>query len=214
MFRGAVDYKALADAMHLTRSLGTDRSGRRGDSIVSHMVRTKRYAERAGLYFEELGIDLAESADSTCFRWFLPGLLLSARISETTAKNTYRGFVRHPLTNPRKIPDTGLDFLIFPVMLERGYVRYDGRKSTQVLRDCEMLIADYGGSRTRFHYAARDACELKERLLAFFGVGPVTTNIFLREMRPFWAKAGVGDDGFRFLGHATGCRRHCIGRHT
>jgi hypothetical protein len=26
-------------------------------------------------------------------------------------------------------------------------------------------------------------------LLAFYGVGPVTVNFFLRELRPFWSKA-------------------------
>src|ERR1035441_3962462 len=30
---------------------------------------------------------------------------------------------------------------------------------------------------------------VEEKLLAFYGVGPVTLNIFLREMRPFWTKA-------------------------
>ena len=72
---------------------------------------------------------------------------------------------------------------------EGGYVRYDGRKSTQVLRDCEMLIADYGGRLSRLHDAARDARDVEERLLAFYGVGPVTSNIFLRELRPFWTRA-------------------------
>jgi hypothetical protein len=74
-------------------------------------------------------------------------------------------------------------------MREGGYVRYDGRKSTQVLRDCETLIADYGGSLRRLHAAAGNARDLEDRLLAFYGVGPVTMNIFLRELRPFWAKA-------------------------
>jgi len=31
--------------------------------------------------------------------------------------------------------------------------------------------------------------DLEERLLAFHGIGPVTANIFLRELRPFWAKS-------------------------
>jgi hypothetical protein len=39
------------------------------------------------------------------------------------------------------------------------------------------------------HDAAHDARDLEEKLLAFYGVGPVTMNIFLRELRPFWAKA-------------------------
>ncbi len=149
----------------------------------------RRTLESSPLYSEELGIDLARRSDAVCFRWFLASLLFGARISETTAKNTYRSFVRHGLTSPQKIRDAGWDFLVYPVMREGGYVRYDGRKSTQVLRDCEMLMADYGGSLTRLHDAAHDARELEERLLAFYGVGPVTTNIFLRELRPFWAKA-------------------------
>ena len=74
-------------------------------------------------------------------------------------------------------------------MRDGGYVRYDGRKSDQVPRDCEALIADYGGSLQRLHEAARDERDLEERLLAFHGLGPVTVNIFLRELRPFWAKA-------------------------
>ncbi len=98
--------------------------------------------ERSTLYSEELGIDLAERSDAACFRWFLASLLFGARISETTAKNTFRAFVRHRLTTPSSIIRAGWDFLVNPIMREGGYVRYDGRKSTQVLRDCEALIAD------------------------------------------------------------------------
>jgi hypothetical protein len=145
--------------------------------------------EESLLYSEELGIDLAQKRDDAYFRWFLASLLFGARISETTAKNTYRAFVRHRLTTPKKIVAAGWDTLVYPVMREGGYVRYDGRKSTQVLRDCETLIAEYGGSLTRLHDAAGDARDLEDRLLAFYGVGPVTMNIFLRELRPFWSKA-------------------------
>jgi endonuclease III len=149
----------------------------------------RRTLERSPLYSEELGIDLAQRTESAHFRWFLASLLFGARISETIAKNTYRAFIRHDLTSPTKILAAGWDFLVYPVMREGGYVRYDGRKSTQVLRDCQALIADYGGSLRRLHDAASDAHDLEEKLLAFYGVGPVTANIFLRELRPYWAKA-------------------------
>ncbi len=149
----------------------------------------RRALEKSRLYSEELGIDLAQRTDAVCFRWFLASLLFGARISETTAKNTYRAFVRHGLTTPTKIVAAGWDFLVWPIMREGGYVRYDGHKSTQVLRDCEMLRADYGGSLRRLHDAAHDPRDLEQRLLAFYGVGPVTMNIFLRELRPFWRKA-------------------------
>jgi hypothetical protein len=144
---------------------------------------------RSLLYSEELGIDLATASDDTLFRWFLASLLFGARISETTAKNTYRSFARHGLIRHGKIIDAGWDFLVHPIMRDGGYVRYDGRKSTQVLRDCDELVAEYGGKLRRLHDAARDAQDLEQRLLGFYGVGPVTVNIFLRELRPFWAKA-------------------------
>ena len=149
----------------------------------------QRALERSLLYSEELGIDLAQRSDEAYFHWFLASLLFGARISGTTAKNTYRAFVRHGLTAPSKIIGAGWDFLVNPVMREGGYVRYDGRKSTQVLRDCEALLGDYRGSLQRLHEEARDARDLEERLLAFYGVGPVTANIFLRELRPYWRKA-------------------------
>jgi hypothetical protein len=149
----------------------------------------RRSLEQSILYSEELGIDLARGTDAAYFRWFLASLLFGARISETTAKKTFHAFMRHGLTTPKKIVVAGWDFLVYPVMREGGYVRYDGRKSTQVLRDCEELIADYGGSLSRLHEAARDARDLEQRVLAFYGIGPVTMNIFLRELRPFWPKA-------------------------
>jgi hypothetical protein len=74
-------------------------------------------------------------------------------------------------------------------MREGGYVRYDGRKSRQILVDCELLLSEYRGSLTRLHESARDEADLEQRLLAFYGIGPVTVNIFLRELRPYWSKA-------------------------
>jgi len=110
---------------------------------------------RSLLYSEELGIRLLQKDDREYFKWFLASLLFGARISETIAKQTYRAFSRHRLLTPRRILGAGWDFLVNPVMHEGGYVRYDGRKSTQILRDCEMLLRDYRGSLTRQHEAAR-----------------------------------------------------------
>jgi hypothetical protein len=145
--------------------------------------------EQSLLYSEELGIELGKDTDPVCFRWFLASLLFGGHISETTARNTYRSFVHHGLTSPRRILAAGWDFIVNPVMHDGHYVRYDGRKSTQVLSACETLLTHYHGSLHSLHEAARDARDLEDRLLAFYGVGPVTANIFLRELRPFWMKA-------------------------
>jgi hypothetical protein len=144
---------------------------------------------RTRLYSEELGIDLAGGTDRELFLWFLASLLFGQRISETIARHTFQSFVRHGLTSPEKILATGWDYLVDPVMREGGYVRYDASKSRKILSACRMLGDLYGGSLARLHEAARDSRDLERRLLAFNGVGPVTVNIFLRELRPYWAKA-------------------------
>lgn len=144
---------------------------------------------RTRLYSEELGIDLAAASDAELFKWLLASVLLGARISETIAKHTYRAFERHRLLTPKRILAAGWDYLVYPVMREGGYVRYDERTSTRLLRICETLILEYRGSLSRLHALASDSGDLEARLDRFYGVGPVTLNIFLRELRPRWAKA-------------------------
>ena len=144
---------------------------------------------RAPLYSEELGLDLAASRERDLFLWFLASLLFGQRISETIARNTFHSFVRHGLTSPQKILAAGWDYLVNPVMREGGYVRYDESKSHKILSACRMLLDLYGGSLSRLHQVARDSSDLEARLLDFYGVGPVTVNIFLRELRPYWTKA-------------------------
>lgn len=141
------------------------------------------------LYSEELGISLKKGTDSEYFKWFLASVLFGARISETIAKHTYKTFERYKLLHPRKILKAGWDFLINPIMREGGYVRYDGRKSNQILKNCEMLMTTYQGRLSNLHRLATDARDLKRRLQDFYGIGPTTANIFLRELRPFWKKA-------------------------
>ena len=74
-------------------------------------------------------------------------------------------------------------------MREGGYVRYDESKSRKILSACRMLVERYGGRLSRLHAAAHGSRDLERRLMDFYGVGPVTVNIFLRELRPYWRKA-------------------------
>lgn len=145
--------------------------------------------KRSKLYSEELGIDLRKNSKEELFKWFLASILFGARISETIAKNTYKTFERYRLLNPKKILEAGWDFLVNPIMREGGYVRYDGKTSTQILMNCDTLIKKYDGDLKNLHRIAKDNKELEDKLMSFYGIGPVTTNIFLRELRPFWRKA-------------------------
>lgn len=145
--------------------------------------------KQSQLFSEELGIDLESGKDADYFRWLLASMLYGARINGTIARNTYRAFLRHGLTRPTKILRAGWDFLVNPIMREGGYVRYDGRKSEQVLRVSRALIEQYSGRLSTLHDIASDANDLEKRVLAFYGIGPITMNIFLRELRPYWPKA-------------------------
>lgn len=170
---------------------------RRKTKAVSRAKQPRQGASEAGLaalkrsplFSEELGIALASGRESALFRWLLASLLFGARISGTIARNTYRSFVRRGLTTPEKIVNAGWNFLVNPVMREGGYVRYDGRKSDQVLRVCHALLKNYGGRVSQLHDRTKSPQDLEARLLALYGVGPVTMNIFLRELRPFWRNA-------------------------
>lgn len=145
--------------------------------------------ESSELYSEELGIDLHSGTDEEIFRWFLASLLFGGRISEDIAGRTYRAFENHDLLTPEAIVDAGFDYLVNPVMREGDYVRYDNQRSDQIVRNCETLLEEYDGSLNVLHEAAEDENDLETRIDAFHGVGPVTTNIFLRELRPVWAKS-------------------------
>lgn len=145
--------------------------------------------QRSRLYSEELGIKLNKKEDDEIFKWFLASVLFGARISETIAKNTYKIFEKYELLTPRKILDAGWNFLVNPIMREGGYVRYDGKTSTQILKNCETLLEKYDGSLNKLHEKAKDSNDLENKLLDFYGIGPITVNIFLRELRPFWRKA-------------------------
>ena len=96
--------------------------------------------KRSELYSEELGIYLKENNDNEIFKWFLASILFGTRISEKIAKNTYKTFEKYNLLEPRKMLKADWDFLVNPIMREGGYVRYDEKTSTQILRNCEILL--------------------------------------------------------------------------
>jgi hypothetical protein len=150
---------------------------------------TRSELEHSLLYSEQLDIRLADADDTELFKWFVASVLFGRRISQTIAEHTYRTFVQHGLVTPRSILDAGWGSLVDPVMREGGYVRYDGQTSTQILRNCQTLLDRFDGSLNRLHDIATDPDDLERRVRAFHRVGPVTANIFLRELRPIWTKA-------------------------
>jgi hypothetical protein len=142
-----------------------------------------------GRFSIELGIDLATGQAREIFKWFLASVLFGARISETIVNKTYRSFAARDVVSPKAILDTGWDGLV-AILDEGGYVRYDFKTATKLLDMCKTLTEKYQADLTNLESAAADPRDLEKRLKSLAkGIGDVTVNIFLREMRGIWKKA-------------------------
>lgn len=142
-----------------------------------------------GRFSAELGINLSRGEPREVFKWFLASKLMGARISTGIAIRTYKEFERHSVTTPERILKTGWDGLV-EILDDGGYVRYDFSTATRLLEIAGSLKRNYGGDLNKLHQRARDEDEL-ETLLKNLGkgIGDVTVNIFLRELRGIWEKA-------------------------
>jgi endonuclease III len=136
-------------------------------------------------YSQELGVDLSKPRDR--FKWFLASLLFAKRISADTAKKTYHQFQEHGLITPEKILAAGWDRLV-QVLDSGGYTRYDFSTATNLLNIMKELKEKYGDLEELNRHSTSPK-DLEKRLREFKGVGPVTVNIFLRELTTVWDNA-------------------------
>jgi endonuclease III len=142
-----------------------------------------------GTFSRELGIDLSSGSRLEISKWFLAAKLFGARISSAIAARTYKEFERRGVVLPSQILDTGWDGLV-EILDCGGYVRYDFSTATKLLSIMKDLQEQYGGNLNNLHEQAQDEKDLEDRLKRLGkGIGDVTVNIFLRELRTVWAKA-------------------------
>ena len=79
------------------------------------------------------------------------------------------------------------------ILDDGGYARYDFSTATKLLEIMEDLKKIYRGDLNGVHQKARDEEELENLLKGLGkGIGDVTVNIFLRELRNVWSKARPG----------------------
>lgn len=142
-----------------------------------------------GRFSVELGLRLETRRPDDLFLWFLAALLYGARISGSIVARTHAEFVKRGLITPERILKTGWDGLV-EVLDAGGYARYDFKTATKLLEVMQSLIGRYGGDLNNLHREAKDARDLEGRLKALGkGIGDVTVQIFLRELRGIWPKA-------------------------
>ncbi|RLI99856.1 MAG: hypothetical protein DRP03_02380 [Candidatus Aenigmatarchaeota archaeon] len=137
------------------------------------------------LYSEELGIDVRKREGRE--KWFIASILFGKRISENIAKRTYKEFEKRGYVNLANIRKAGWDKLV-DALDAGGYVRYDFSTADRLLSIAKEVKERYG-SVEGIHEKAKDKRDLERILVGIKGIGKVTMNIFLRELRTVWQKA-------------------------
>ncbi len=141
-----------------------------------------------GRFSRELGLDLTAGPEARQ-HWFLAAILYGARISGTLAARTYKVFAARGVVTPAAIRAAGWDRLV-ELLDAGGYARYDFKTATKLLAVMAALQERYGDDLERLPAAASDPLDLEARIVDLApGIGPVTAQIFLRELRGIWTPA-------------------------
>lgn len=127
------------------------------------------------------------SGDDDLFRWFLLTFLLGKPIQSTVAVRTWKLFIERGLDLPWAILDTS-DRQLVAALHRGGYTRYQ-HVMAKALRTCmTQLVNQYEGSLLLLLESCENEEELSKRLQKFYGVGPKTAEIFMRETEEYFAR--------------------------
>ena len=156
------------------------------------LIRTRPMIKKAS-YAHRLRIDLSSRNEEELFKWFLACLLFGKPIQIEIAERAFQELVAARLTNLGAVIRAGWDNLVR--LLDRAhYVIYDFPTATKLLGVCEELKRCYG-TLTNLLAQTRIASELSRRSQEFKHIGPVTTRIVLRDVRPIWYRSAALEKG-------------------
>jgi len=137
-----------------------------------------------GRFSAELGIDV-DAGDAEVERWFLAATLFGTRISAAVAERAFAVLNAAGLTRigqARHVPSEDLiEFLD-----AGGYARYDFRTASRLLALSEIIDERYDGQAAEIGRRHRAYPALRTALIVLPGWGPVTVELFLRELRGVW----------------------------
>lgn len=140
-----------------------------------------------GRYSAELGIDVG-AGDAEIERWFLAATLFGTRISAQVAERTFRVLIQAGLTRIAGAGQMTLDDLI-SLLDEGGYARYDYRTAARLRALSEVIGERYDARAAEIGRRHTSYPDLRPALAALPGWGPVTIQLFLRELRGVWPGA-------------------------
>jgi hypothetical protein len=121
-------------------------------------------------------------------RWFLAATLFGTRISARVAERAFATLDEAGLRRigqARHVPFAGLVGLLDA----SGYARYDFRTAERLQQLSEIIDERYDGRASMIGRMHTDYPELRAAMLVLPGWGPVTVQLFLRELRGVWPGA-------------------------
>jgi hypothetical protein len=140
-----------------------------------------------GRFSSELGIDVDRGPDEV-ERWFLAATLFGTRISAEIAMRAYGALAGKGIRTIAEIAGVTWDELV-ALLDAGGYVRYDFRTASR-LQGLERIVRQrHGGRISTVGQTILDPAEVEAAVDALPGWGPVTTRLFLRELRGVWPGA-------------------------
>lgn len=159
------------------------------DPLLSGPARLARSVVRVlgGRFSAELGIDV-DAGDAEVERWFLAATLFGTRISAAVAERAFAvlneaGLIR--IGQARHVRSEDLIELLDAA----GYARYDFRTTSRLQALSELIDERYDGQAAEIGRVHQAYLPLRTALTVLPGWGPVTVQLFLRELRGVWPGA-------------------------
>ncbi|MGH7608736.1 MAG: hypothetical protein ACREOD_02160 [Candidatus Dormibacteria bacterium] len=148
-----------------------------------------RLLQRYGTTFaREAGISLPRETPSGLFRLLCASMLWGSRISAQIGTRAARALFDHGWGTPRGMSRSSWSERTM-VLNRAGYARYDESTSRRLGDMATSLLADYQGDLRRLRQrAGRRPDQLRTLLTQFTGVGPVSVDIFFREVQGLWSE--------------------------
>ena len=140
-----------------------------------------------GRFSAELGIDV-DAGDAEVERWFLAATLFGTRISVGVAERAFAVLNEAGLTRIGQARHVRSEDLI-ELLDAGGYARYDFRTTSRLQALSEIIDERYDGQAAEIGRRYQAYPALRTALIVLPGWGPVTVQLFLRELRGVWPGA-------------------------
>lgn len=130
---------------------------------------------------QDLGLNPQSGKEQDAFCWLLASFLFGKHVQQNIAAQAYHKLTEAGCTSAGALQRLSWQELV-QLLDEAHYVRYDESTARYLLEMAGKLLRDYEGKVTRLITQSADRQDLGRRLQQFKGIGPKTTEIFLREI--------------------------------